>query len=196
MKNLQDYIYKLNKVYEYRVKIAGVKPEGDILERIKNAANMFDVESITNARSIPIQEHRDFPKLGPCEAWVFEVSVKYPTTSALLRQVIKERANINPDCICVYTKDEDDNVVTAESVGKDVKGARLDQLELDSTTGQELVGKARSDSLMKELTKATPAGLSSRKTSANFSTDTIGDTASPVGSKQNKIPNPYKGQNK
>ncbi len=38
MKPFQQYIADLNHVYEYRVKIAGVDPKGEVMERI----NMLD----------------------------------------------------------------------------------------------------------------------------------------------------------
>lgn len=193
MQNLQEYIFNLNKVYEYRVKIAGVNPKGEVMERIKNALDVYEVDTISTARSIPIQEHRDFPKMGPCEAWVFEVTVKYPTTTALLRQLIKERANVNPDCICVYTKDEDDHNERAEAIGKDVKGSRLLDPNLEFVAvNQELVGQARTDSMLKELTKGKAPGIETRPSAQKA--QPAADTKSPVGSTQNKIPSPVKGK--
>ena len=194
MQTLQDYIFKLNRVYEFRVKIAGVNPKGQVMERIKNALDVFEVDTISTAKGIPIQEHRDFPKMGACEAWVFEVAVKYPATTAQLRQLIKERGAINPDCICVYTLQEDDANESAEAHGKDFKGARLAAGELEDVAGaQELVGQSRTDSMLKELTKGTPPGLEKRGAAAKTSVTTAGDTKSPVGSTQNKIPDPFKG---
>ena len=191
MQNLQEYIFSLNKVYEYRVKIAGVNPKGAVMERIKNALDVYEVQTVSTARSIPIQEHRDFPKMGPCEAWVFEVTVKYPTTTALLRQLIKERANVNPECICVYTKDEDDRNEMDEARGKDVKGARLLDPELKADEGgQERVGQARNDSMLKELTKGKAPGIDKRPAAQKAAAPA--DTKSPVGSTQNKIPSPVK----
>lgn len=193
MQNLQEYIFQLNTTYEYRVKIAGVNPKGAVMERIKNALDVYEVDTISTARSIPIQEHRDFPKMGPCEAWVFEVTVKYPTTTALLRQMIKERAGVNPECVCVYTKDEDDRNEMDEARGKDVKGARLLDPELKADEGgQERVGQARTDSMLKELTKGKAPGIEKRP--AAQKTAASADTKSPVGSTQNKIPSPIKGK--
>ena len=193
MQHLQEYIFNMNKVYEYRVKIVGVNPKGAVMERIKNALDVFEVETVSTARSIPIQEHRDFPKMGPCEAWVFEVTVKYPTTTNILRQLIKERANVNPECICVYTKDEDDRNEMDEARGKDFKGSRLLDSELKADDGgQERVGQARTDSMLKELTKGKPPGLEKRPAAQKAAANA--DTKSPVGSTQNKIPSPFKGK--
>lgn len=193
MTNLQEYIFKLNKVYEFRVKIAGVNPKGAVMERIKNALDACQVETISTVKGVPIQEHKDFPKMGPCEAWVFEVTVKYPATSTQLRQLIKERAGITADCVCVYTKDEDDQNMAAEALGKDHKGSYLTEPELASSAdGQELVGQKRTESMLKDLTKGPAPGLDKRP--AAQKAEAQSDTKSPVGSTQNKIPSPTKGK--
>jgi hypothetical protein len=41
MKAFQSYIAELNKLYEFKVKIAGVNPKGAIFERIKNALDAY-----------------------------------------------------------------------------------------------------------------------------------------------------------
>ena len=102
MKAFQTYIAELNTAYTFRVKIAGVEPKGDVLDRIKNALDTYQVESISKPKRMPIQEHREFPKLGPCECYLIEVTVKYPTNPTQIRQVIGARAMIDPTCLCVY----------------------------------------------------------------------------------------------
>lgn len=194
MKPYQQYIADLNHVYEYRVKIAGVDPKGEVMERIKNALNAFDLDTVTTPKSMPIQEHRDFPKLGACECWTFEVAIKYPTTANQLRQLIKERASINADCVCVYGKYEDDFNEEFEGHGKDHTGSLLEQPEMAADAGgQELAGQARRDSLLKELSARTYEFAAKSDATGKTSIDTPGDTKSPVGSTQNKIPTPPKG---
>ena len=194
MKPFQQYIADLNHVYEYRVKIAGVDPKGEVMERIKNALNAFDLDTVTAPKSMPIQEHREFPKLGACECWIFEVSIKYPTTAGQLRQLIKERAGINADCVCVYGKYEDEFNEEFEGKNKDHEGSLLEDPELkEDEGGQELAGQARRDSLLKELSARTYEFAAESEADGKTSTDTPGDTKSPVGSTQNKIPTPPKG---
>lgn len=195
LKPFQEYVYELNKVYEYRVKIAGINPQGQVMERIKNALDAFEVESVSNPKSLPIQEHRDFPKMGPTECWTFEVAVKYPTTVWQIRQLIKERAAINPDCICVYTKHEHEFTEEAEARGQDHEGALLEEPELKADEGgQELAGQKRVDSLLKELTARTYEFEQDSKESGKTTNTVPVGTDSPVGSKQNKITDPMKGQ--
>jgi hypothetical protein len=194
MKPYQQYVFELNKVYEYRVKIAGTNPTGPVMERIKNALDAYCVETVSTAKSMPIQEHRDFPKLGATECWTFEVAIKYPTTSAQLRQVIKERAGINADCVCVYSKNEYDFNEEFEAHGKDHEGALLDQPELKAADGgQELVGKSRFDSLLKELTARTYEFAEDSKEAGKTTNSIPAGDKSPIGSTQVKLPTPPKG---
>ena len=194
MKNYQQYVFELNKTYEYQVKIAGTNPQGEVMERIKNALNAYQVETVSNPKSMPIQEHREFPKMGACECWIFEVTIKYPTTSQQLRQMIKERAGINADCVCVWPKNQYEFNEEFEAYGKDHEGALLDQPELKAAEGgQELVGQARSTGLLKELGARTYEFAA--KSEADGKVMDVSPTASnsPVGSTQVKLPTPPKG---
>ena len=48
--------------------------------------------------------------------------------------------------------------------------------------------------MLKELTKGDAPGLEKRPTKVKTSADAPAETKSPVGSTQNKIPDPYKGR--
>ena len=194
MKPYQEYIASLNKVYEYRVKIAGTNPKGEVMERIKHAVDAYEVDTVSSPKSVPIQEHRDFPKLGPCECWTFEIAVKYPTTANQIRQLIKERAGINPDCVCVWPKNQRDFNEEFEAHGKDHEGALLDQPELKADEGgQELVGQARRDSMLKELSSRSYEFAAKSEADGKVMDASPAGTDSPVGSKQVKLPTPPKG---
>jgi len=194
MKPYQQYVFELNKSYDYTVKIAGTNPQGDVMERIKNALNAHDLESVSSPKSMPIQEHREFPKMGSCECWIFEVTIKYPTTPEQLRQLIKERAGINADCVCVWPKNQRDFNEEFEAHGKDHEGALLDQPELKADEGgQELVGQARRDSMLKELSSRTYEFAAKSEADGKTMDASPAGTDSPVGSKQVKLPTPPKG---
>ena len=149
MKAFQTYIAELNTAYTFRVKIAGVEPTGDVLDRIKNALDTYQVESISKPKRMPIQEHREFPKLGPCECYLIEVTVKYPTTPVQIRQVIGARAMIDPTCLCVYNED---TAAQEDAVQEriDNQGAVLTEPDMKTEAapeyGEKLVG-----SFLKEL---------------------------------------------
>lgn len=198
MKNLHAYIAERNTNYDFRIKVVNRNPK-DLMEQIKNALDAYELISVTTPKSMPVQEHREFPKWGPCEAWTFEATLAYPTTAPQIAQLLKERTGMNADCVCVYNKQQADDNDAFESYGKDHEGALLTDHKLKDVPGaQELVGEKRAaglkSSLLKDLdTKITEA--EGEKTKAAQTTNQLPQgNVSPVGSKQNKIPNPRKGK--
>jgi len=158
MKSLSAYFHETNKLYEFRIKMAHVEPKGEVLEKIKNALNAFQVESVSPAKRLPITEHWEFANEGACECYVIDVSVRYPTIPGQLRQLIGERAGINASWVCVKTM--------AEALNDDLSFSQADENEarkqpligddsLDSPSGQEQVGNARLTGLFKELSANT-----------------------------------------
>lgn len=194
MKSFQSYFYESKKVYEFRIKIAQHDMDKPAVERLKSALEAFQLETISAPKRLPIQEHRDFPKMGPCECYVIDITVNYPTIAPQIRQLVAERAGITADCVCVYTKDEHDFVDEAEMRGQDHEGAYLNEPELEADAGgQEIAGQVRVGSLLKELESRKYEFAATEKTTGAMATDKEGVT-SPVGTHQNKITSPVKGK--
>jgi hypothetical protein len=198
MKAFQTYIFELSKPSQFRVKMANVEPVGEVLEHIKQALDAYQLETISPVKSVPIQEHREFPQWGPCEAWTFDVTLAYPTTAITVQQLIKERAQINPSWICVRNLQEANDTADAEAPNADAaKGALLTQEDLGgSTEGQELAGQARIGSLLKELESRKFEFAEDSKESGKTTNDEAQGETSPVGTKQNKINDQRKGNTK
>ena len=207
MKSLQEYIASRNQPYEFRIKLAKINPKGDIMERIKNALDAYELHTVTTPKSLPIQEHREFPKWGPCECWQFEATVNYPTTPVQIAQLIRERAGINPEWVCVYGKQQADDNDAFEAYGKDHEGSLLLDSELKDVAGaQDLVGDKRKDSMLKELDAQSPKFMGFKEPELTSTRATEGTKAasttnqlpqgikSPVGSNQNKITDMRKGK--
>jgi hypothetical protein len=194
MKSFQNYIFELNKPYEFRIKMGTVDPS-TVMEQIKNALNTWQLESVSAVKSLPIQEHREFPQWGACEAWTFDIKVAYPTNQIQIQQTLRERAGINPSWLCVRNLNEAEYTDEAEAPNADAeKGALLDQEDLGgSKEGQSLVGQSRIGSLLKEL--------ESREYEVAGSDKTVGgDKQSSYGKTTNGIPQgndtPVMGKNK
>jgi hypothetical protein len=207
MKSLHDYIAERNSNYAFRIKVAKQNPK-DIMEEIKNALDAYQLVDITAPKSLPVQEHREFPKWGPCECWQFEATVAYPTTQVQIAQLLKERTGMQAEWVCVYGKQQADDNDAFEAYGKDHEGALLldDKLQ-DVASAQDLVAEKRKDSLLKELDAQSPkltgfkdpkltSQQASEKTPAAKTTNQLPQgSKSPVGSQQNKLP-PVKGKSK
>ena len=189
MKPFQSYIFELSRPSEFRIKLAGINPKGETMDRIKNALEAYQLESITAVKSLPVQEHREFPQWGGAvEAYQFDVKVAYPTTAVAMQMLIKERAGINPNWICVRNLQEAENTDEAEARGQGRTGALLDEETLEDEPGaQELAGQSRIGSLLKEL-ESRKFEFAQDSNEAGKTTNDLpqGDVA-PVGTHQNKV---------
>ena len=207
MKSLHAYIAERNTNYEFRIKVAKQNPK-DIMEEIKNALDAYELVSVTTPKSLPVMEHREFPKWGACECWQFEATVAYPTTAVQIAQLLRERTGMQAEWVCVYGKQQADQNDYAEAYGKDHEGALLLDSELKDVAGaQDLVGDKRKDSMLKELEQHEPVmsalksndelvktRTSERTKSAATTNQLPQGVKSPVGSNQNKITDMRKGK--
>jgi hypothetical protein len=156
LKPFQTYIFELSRPSEFRIKLAGVNPVGETMTKIKAALETYQLESVSAVKSLPVQEHREFPQWGgPCECWTFDVKLAYPTNSITIQQLLKERAQLNTDWISVRNLHEAEFTEEAETRGSlnPNKGTAIlddDRLQ-DAAGGQELAGQSRIGSLLKEL---------------------------------------------
>jgi hypothetical protein len=200
MQKFQDYFYNAKRPYEFRIKIANMDiNKADVMEAIKNALDAYEVETITAPKRLPVQEHRDFGKLGPCEVHVIDVVVNYPTIAEQVRQLVINRALVPNYCICVETMGQAQNedlvneTILAQAEGE---GAILEKTELPTVAdAQATAGQARVDSLLKELmaeplsnTYEIAGGTETNKEAAL----PMGET-SPVGTTQNYVYRKSKG---
>jgi hypothetical protein len=194
MKSFQTYIAELSRPSEFRIKLAGVNPRGDLLDQIKRALDTYQLESISAVKSLPVQEHRDFPQWGgPCEAYQFDVSLAYPTNAVQVRMMIQERARVNPDWISVRNLHEAEYTDEAESMGKDHTGSVLLEPEMKTESGQEYAGQTRIGNLLKELESHKFEFAKANTEKARTTNEAPQGDVSPVGTHQNKKYTPPKG---
>lgn len=198
MKNFQAYFYETNKLFEFRIKIANYDvTKAEVLEHIKNAIDAYQIESISQPKRLPIQEHKEFGKIGPCECYVIDVAVKYPTIVEQIRQLVINRAQINADCVCVYTKNQAEQLESVQEridSQESVLTSDVDNNPAVDSTGQEVVGQVRIGSLLKELETRKYEFAEDSKEAGKTTDDLPQGTTSPVGTNQNKIPSPVKGK--
>ncbi len=193
MKPYAQYLQEMNRIYEFVVKLANCDYDSAAETKLKSALEPYAVESVGKAKSLPIQEHSDFPGQGPCECCMLEVAVRYPVVSDQVAQVIAEKLGLSKKQVLVRTKGEEEIRSSFNDPKKAKDGSVLNNPELDSESGaQDLVGQSRKDSLLKELEtrKYEFAGKSENAKTV----DMPQGTTSPIGSKQNKIPSPVKGK--
>lgn len=206
MRSFKEYLTESKRVYEFKIKIAGECPE-ECGSKIKTILDEYKVEACSEAKQTPIQEtHFDFPALKNIEVTSFDVTVAYPTTSNQIQALLSDKLNLSPGNLIVRNPLEEAEVlINLEHSSEEKKEALLTQ-SYEKSNNQNIVGEKQKMSLLKDLSKTKHQGeqvkgindqLLAKKSPSEKSpagkTDKSGNI-SPVGSKQNAIPDPYKGR--
>ena len=206
MKNFLNYLAENQKTYEFRVKIANFDPN-ERMDQIKMALEAYAVESVSTPKRLPIMESDiDFPNIKNCQIYLLDAVLKYPCNNDQVRAVISERANIPAANVFVVPKNHPEELWRwNESGDSDLREFKQGEAVLDKPYEDNPAAKKAGDdyasfnSILKEL--STPKediaeGKDDTPESNNGKTtnELPQGTASPVGSKQNKIPPAIKGQ--
>jgi len=184
----QNYFYNSKKLYEFRIKLANCDCSKELQEAIKNALDAYEVETITAPKRLPIQEHRDFGKLGPCEVHHIDVALNYPTIAEQVRQLVINRSMVPSEKVCVYTLNQalQEEQVEATIIAQGDGGPIIENPELAAVDQGDIAGQKRVDSLLKELSKTS---LLSRAYDVDGTDTTIGgDKQSSYGKTTNDLP--------
>lgn len=192
MKPFTEYFMELNHKYDFTVRLAGCDMSSDMKSRMESALAMYVVESIGSFRRLPIQEHAEFPGMGPCEVHVVEVSLKYPTITDQLRRTLAEKLQMPAKSILVRTRLEEAHREPQPVAPKAKDGSLLNNPELAAESAQDLVGHARVSGMLKSLVSR-KYEFAAKEETATAMPDATG-TTSPVGSHQNTIPSPVRGK--
>jgi len=204
MKSFQEYIAESKKTYPFTIKVCGDLSES--ADKImKSAMHRFTVNKLSKGKKTPIQSMPlDFPGQSNAEVHVFEVDLQYPTTSAVLTELLADQLQISPAKIRVRTPGE----MAEMALNLEHNQASNESFLLKDyadENNQDLVGQKHVVSFLKELGKQEHtlqpvAGVNDQLLAKTVPTESAGKTAdvkpgiSPVGSRQNKIPDPYKGK--
>ncbi len=191
MKYFSQYLQEAVRVYEFSIKLAGCEFDKSMQDKLKTALEIYAVESMGKAKRLPIQEHTDFPGMGACECYMVEVAVRYPTISDQIAQIVSESLGISRKAVTVRTLREEELSHVFYEPKKSKDGSVLNNPELESdSNAQKLVGDQRRESMLKELVTRKYELADKGETAKSDPMDV--STTSPVGSKQNKIPDPTK----
>jgi hypothetical protein len=196
MKNLSAYFHETHKVYEFRIKMAHVEPKGEVLDRIKNALDCFQVETISAVKRLPVTEHWEFAKEGACDCYMLDVGLKYPTIPGQIRQLIGERAGVNASWVDVKTMADalNEQLVWGHVDSNEGESPLLTKEDLGGPSAQEAVGEKRLSSLIKELSANTRKqeiqGTDTEYATGKTTNDAPQQNNSPIGSTKNTLQRP------
>ena len=66
MKTFATYYFETDKTYQFKVKLAGVEPTKETMDRIKNAVDVYQVESMGKAKPYTNQRTARVPQTRSC----------------------------------------------------------------------------------------------------------------------------------
>lgn len=155
MKRFLDYLTEsvAEKKYAFKIKLAGDLPEHceDVLE---SALQQFQVSRFIKGKTSPIQASLlDFPTVKNSSMTVFEVELDYPTTSAVLSELIANSTGVSRENIRVRTPLEEENI-ELETAHLDEKNEKaLLTQDYEKSNVQNLVGEKYISNFLKDLAK-------------------------------------------
>jgi hypothetical protein len=108
MKNFRDYLAESERTYRYRVKIVG-ETGADLLKSLKQKLDQFDVVSVSDARTTPVQAlPADFPGFPNQRVTTVDYEFRYPAIEPQIKQ-LAQLMGIDPNRIIMQTTAFDDN---------------------------------------------------------------------------------------
>ena len=88
MKKFSEFLAESVRTYKYIVKLS-FKPDNEMMAAIENALQKYNLVSITQPKSLPIQRvDKDFPGVNSPETYTFDVEVSYPAPSIAIQHTI------------------------------------------------------------------------------------------------------------
>jgi hypothetical protein len=138
------------KKYVFKIKVAGDLPEHceDVMEA---ALQKYQVSKFTKGKSTPIQATLlDFPEIKNAAMTVFETELDYPTTSAVLAELLASSTGLSRSCIRVRTPIEEANMAV-ETEADDAKSILTQDYPKENN--QNLVGEKYISNFLKDLAK-------------------------------------------
>ncbi len=156
MKTFKEYLTEGQKVWSFRIKVAGDLPE-NFQNTVKERLQKFGVSRFEKTKQTPIQKTAiDFPQLENVEVSVFEVETAYPTTPPEITNIIKSCDLIKEEYVVVrYTTEEPD----ASEVGEETDPVLLDPnySEMAKIKHKDYFGDDFNKTFLKDLEKTAKA---------------------------------------
>lgn len=153
MKTFVDYLTESEKVYSFKVGVAGELPEG-FENTLETALKKFGVKNMTPGKKTPIQERPlDFPQLENVDVTYYEVDLHYPTTSHVLQEYVGQCCGISQSHVIVRNPNEPQELYQQEE-DKAEYTAMLTQEDMGGESAQQDAGPSRVMELLKDLESA------------------------------------------
>ena len=205
MPTLLEYINQLQREHRYRVKMA-FQPTERQLESLERHMKKYDALEVGRSEKLMLQAvPMDFPQLGGHEIVIVDVVTRLPVSPPVLENELRSLMYVADGMLKVFGRDEpieqqieaEDDVNTEAKLCSDYSEAEANKVSADKAAGdkynQEMLnaadksGKERKANITQQVGKITSG--------PDYTGPTDGKN-SPIGTKQNNIAVPGKGDKK
>jgi hypothetical protein len=206
MPTLLEYINQLQREHRYRVKMA-FQPTDRQLESLERHMKKYDALEVGRAEKLMLQaQPMDFPKLAGHEIVIVDVVTRLPVSPPMLEVELSNMLSVAKGSLKVFGRNEpveqQMEADPAEGEYKAKVGEDYSEAEANAVSADEAAGdKYNQDMLSAEATagkerKANITQQVGKITSGPDYTGPADGKTSPIGTKQNKIAIPGKGDKK
>jgi len=152
MKSYKEYLMESQKVYTFKVKIAGTCPK-DCKKVIESGLAQFDVSSVSSGKTTPITVNQhEFPEHKNIEVTIFDVTTKYPATSKQVQDKLSHVIGKPLNEIRVRNEWEEREIEINHEYDE-VTGKALVGTPYEPSDNQDRVGVKHAMTFLKELEK-------------------------------------------
>ena len=195
MKSLSHYITESVRTYRFKIKIAADKLEDAQLDGIEQQLQAYKLVNITNPKRLPIQDNpAGFEALGAVTVHSMDAELAYPATDVQVKEAVRLGCKCAGNHIYVGSEAQEQDTVRLDMDEKDGKPILMQDYEKADPKAKELYGDENIKIILKDFDskkRKYEFEVINRET-AKSTNDLPQGELSPVGSKQNKIPDPYK----
>lgn len=189
MRAFKEYLTESTKTYMFRVRVADELSK-DRLDKVKKILDKYSLSAISEPKRLPIQQKTfGFEHLNNPEVNVVDVVTNYPCTPQEVQSAFNS-AGIALGRIMITTTNQE--VLIAPAASEAGEGKAVLDKDLPKSTYPQMLADLENALASKESSKYQYTYAGEKTKSSKTSNDLPQGNQSPVGSKQNKIPNPYK----
>lgn len=184
MKKFTTYLTESTKTYNFKLTVAGECTK-EMTDKLKHAADKYEVIKMSAPRRLPIQRSSDFPTMGAVEISLIDLEVRYPVTPEQLTNLFTEvccEAHIKIRTAAQAA----DAAPIAEEEPEEYKPVLTSELEEVDT--KEFRTDSQIENLMKEFQSMAAKYEGPKEAKAKTTNDLPQGGNSAVGSTKAKLP--------
>jgi len=188
MRAFKEFLTESEKKYMFRVRVA-CDVTADLMDKLKAALQKYGLDDVSSPKRLPItQKAFGFEHLNSPEVYILDVVTNYPCSPLELVSVFNS-VGIPSSLIVVTTPNQE--ILIAPIASEAGEGEAVLDKELPKNTYPQILADLESAVARKEASKY-QYKYEVKPPKGHTTNELPQGKTSPIGTKQNKIPNPYK----